>query len=428
MGVTIACFGAVGLLQALSMFSPSEGAVLFWQKAAWSAILLCPVSVVWGLVHYRGFKKFLASKGINDIATGAETGVMIFFLGTGLALIGLVWFAPEAFFRNVVYADYGFVTILQTNLSFGHQFYEVYFAIAFAFMMGISVRFFALEETFPIAILMLTLISMPVGLALAVPINIDNLAHPIPNMAALSFPLLGLYLHFLYVYGKPPIHLHYAAAMHPTAWHDLRNLTAAVQSRMTLLREQTDLNERILNEIAQIEVAMGELSGYMRQVSLPTPTKESQVQKDEVLVTGVVKTTCDFWEKIAFRKNINGQTKLYDAPLILTVDPTWLKRCLDNLLQNAIKFTPPNGTINICTRTDDERFHIEVSDTGIGINEPNQQQVFEAYYRGANTQGLEGDGLGLSSVADFATYHHATIKLSSALGKDTKIILSLPLD
>lgn len=428
MGIMIVLSGTVGIFHFISMISTSEQMILFWQRVAWSATIFCPSAAGWSLLHYRGFRKFLRDKGITDIATRAEAGLMTFMFGTTLILLAMIWLSTEAFFEQTNIYRVGQFSIVESRISYGHEAYIIHAIIALLFMVAFTMRFFALEERFSVGSIIVMLVLIIIGFMVSLPISINSVLNPSPNLSAISYPIIGLIWYILYVRFKPDIHLHYAVAMHPTAWHDLRNLATAVQRRMALLKQYAGNNEDLHDELLQIEHAIGELHGYIRQVRVPRPTRLSQIQKDDVLVTDVVEATTKFWGKIAFRKGIQWDTSLTTEAIILTIDPTWFKRTLDNLIQNAIKFTPPNGRITVHSIVEQNHYVVKVKDTGIGISVANQAKVFDDYYRGENASNYEGDGLGLASVTEFAKYHDGTITLNSELGQGTTFTLSLPLD
>ncbi|PXX69321.1 two-component system sensor histidine kinase MprB [Nocardia tenerifensis] len=94
-----------------------------------------------------------------------------------------------------------------------------------------------------------------------------------------------------------------------------------------------------------------------------------------------------------------------DDPVDVLARPRALARCVDNLLNNAIKFSPPDTPVEV-------RVHgteVSVRDQGPGIAAEDAPAVFDRFYRAANAQGTPGSGLGLAIVADIVTAHHGTV-------------------
>jgi two-component system NtrC family sensor kinase len=103
-----------------------------------------------------------------------------------------------------------------------------------------------------------------------------------------------------------------------------------------------------------------------------------------------------------------------DIPLILG-NPLHLQRMVTNLIENAIKFTPPLGIINIRCRAEAGQLILEVADNGPGIPLDDQPYIFEKFYRGSNiSQVVPGTGLGLSIVKSIVEKHHGRIWLESS--------------
>jgi signal transduction histidine kinase len=103
-----------------------------------------------------------------------------------------------------------------------------------------------------------------------------------------------------------------------------------------------------------------------------------------------------------------------------------LKQVLLILLDNALKYTPQDGTISIHTTTNAERVTIAIRDTGLGIAPVALPHIFERFYRGDAARTGEGAGLGLSIAKTLIEAQHGTIAVESALGHGTTTTLSLP--
>lgn len=115
------------------------------------------------------------------------------------------------------------------------------------------------------------------------------------------------------------------------------------------------------------------------------------------------------------------------APVIAEVDRALVQRALANLLDNAVKFTPPRGRVTVRLRRDDGEATISVSDTGPGIPEEEREHVFERFYQGRHGQALgKGSGLGLAIVAGVARRHGGRVTVTGG-GPGATFDLSLPL-
>ncbi len=110
--------------------------------------------------------------------------------------------------------------------------------------------------------------------------------------------------------------------------------------------------------------------------------------------------------------------------------PQTLEQMVFNLIDNAIVYNKPNGSVSVFAGTENGSRIIRVRDTGIGIAPADQHRVFERFYRvdKSHSKTTGGTGLGLSIVKHGAIVHNAEIRLSSALGEGTEIVLKFPDD
>lgn len=117
-------------------------------------------------------------------------------------------------------------------------------------------------------------------------------------------------------------------------------------------------------------------------------------------------------------------------PLPETIaDRSQLLRVVDNLVANAVKFTPEGGTVRLAARRDGDAAVVEVADTGPGIPPAEQQDLFNRFYRGSSAiaKAIPGSGLGLAISQVIAEAHGSTIQLESTAGAGSTFRLALPL-
>jgi PAS domain S-box-containing protein len=118
------------------------------------------------------------------------------------------------------------------------------------------------------------------------------------------------------------------------------------------------------------------------------------------------------------------------AQAVLLVDRGMLEKITLNLVGNALKFTPPGGTVHVALGQADGAMELVVSDTGIGIDASSHARVFERFQQvdPAATRRYGGMGLGLALVKEFAELMGGSVTLESELGKGCRFVVSLPLD
>jgi two-component system phosphate regulon sensor histidine kinase PhoR len=118
-----------------------------------------------------------------------------------------------------------------------------------------------------------------------------------------------------------------------------------------------------------------------------------------------------------------------DEPAFVRGDRQRLGQLLTNLVNNAIKFTPEEGSVTVAVAAQDGTCRISVRDTGIGIPPGEREHLFERFYRTstATARGIKGTGLGLAISKAIAESHDGTLKLGDADGPGTEFVVELPL-
>jgi signal transduction histidine kinase len=109
-------------------------------------------------------------------------------------------------------------------------------------------------------------------------------------------------------------------------------------------------------------------------------------------------------------------------------DPERITQAVDNLISNAIKYTPRGGTVTVQVTNDGHELRCEVTDTGVGMSEEELDQAFTRFFRAANAHSstIPGAGLGLAITRSIIQNHRGTISLSSSPGTGTSAAVSLP--
>jgi two-component system, OmpR family, sensor kinase len=112
----------------------------------------------------------------------------------------------------------------------------------------------------------------------------------------------------------------------------------------------------------------------------------------------------------------------------LSADPVLLRRVVDNLLENARKFSEPDTTIRVSAHSTSAGVVIAITDNGIGISEADLENVFTPFYRSDNSRSRStgGMGLGLALARSVVEAHKGAIAITSKLGQGTTLTLTLP--
>jgi signal transduction histidine kinase len=137
-------------------------------------------------------------------------------------------------------------------------------------------------------------------------------------------------------------------------------------------------------------------------------------------------------EKLEFQaraKNIEVEMKL--EPLFpIQVDAALILQVFTNIIDNAIKYSPPGSTVRVLSREVGDFVEVVVEDNGPGLDEAEQEQLFTKFFRGKAIPGdqIKGSGLGLYLSRYFIELHHGLIWASSQKGAGTRFTIQLPIE
>jgi len=132
---------------------------------------------------------------------------------------------------------------------------------------------------------------------------------------------------------------------------------------------------------------------------------------------------------LATAKNIKVELHCPQELILLQADSLRLRQVFLNLLTNAIKYTPKDGTVTITLRLDEESVITTITDTGIGMDSEHLEAIFDRFYRVNKTGNRNdgGSGLGLAIVKWIVYAHHGSVKVSSTPGQGSKFTVIFPL-
>ncbi len=116
------------------------------------------------------------------------------------------------------------------------------------------------------------------------------------------------------------------------------------------------------------------------------------------------------------------------GPVLLVADGERIGQVIDNLVSNAVKYTPPGGRVRVGVRTDGAWAEVRVADTGIGLSETERGRLFTRFYRtrAATESAIQGVGLGLSLAKTIVESHGGRIDVASEVGRGSEFVVRLP--
>jgi len=219
-----------------------------------------------------------------------------------------------------------------------------------------------------------------------------------------------------------------------TVTHELRSPVGVVRSLLRTLTGgyagaltdmQADMLGRALRRTDFLQTLIDDL--------LDLAAGKAGLQMDEtprpVDLVPIVAQVVERYTVLAAEKNITLTLETSKAPLMTMGVEGQFDRAFNNLISNAIKYTPEGGRVTVSLQSVEGQAQLIVSDTGIGIPEEAQAHLFEEFYRAPNAkaQTKEGTGLGLVITKDILTRYGCMIRLKSTLGQGTTFTVTCPL-
>lgn len=215
-----------------------------------------------------------------------------------------------------------------------------------------------------------------------------------------------------------------------TIAHELRNmLNAAVLTIENLIAEddpswRTELQEMLRRSHRQMTALVNQLLDVA-----PLLARREALRLAPLDMRAFAAQQCKLFEQMAASKRLKFRGAAHEALSEVTTDELKLQRIVTNLVQNAIKYTPPGGSVELRFEPiDAERWRLSVSDTGRGISQEHRAKIFEEFYRVPGTEQQEGSGLGLSIVRQLVSLMGGEISLESEVGVGSTFCLTLPRD
>jgi signal transduction histidine kinase len=210
--------------------------------------------------------------------------------------------------------------------------------------------------------------------------------------------------------------------------HDLRTPLTSITGYVELAREEASEDIRgYLDVVARNSERLLVLVNDLLFVAR-LQTGELSLEPDDVDLAGVVRDTVQALEPRATAKDISLTYAVYSS-VFVHGDRGRLSQLLDNLVSNALKFTPEGGAVRVAAGVRDGVVRLEVTDTGIGIAPVHQRHLFERFFRAPNAveRQVPGTGLGLYISRAIADAHDGSLSVRSEVGRGSTFTLELPL-
>lgn len=215
--------------------------------------------------------------------------------------------------------------------------------------------------------------------------------------------------------------------------HELRTPLNSVHGFIDLIMQghMGELTEEQHTYLGYAQEGVEQLISIVEDILLMTRSDLGQfdVKQEEVLLGNLVRQVVSSMHPQAQKADVELRQNVPPGLPLLRADPQRLKQVLNNLIANAIKFTPPEGSVTISAkRCENDFVTISVTDTGYGIPVEDRPHIFERFYQSNHSQQsrMGGYGLGLSIAKLIVEQHSGTINFDTSLKDGTMFYFTLP--
>lgn len=215
------------------------------------------------------------------------------------------------------------------------------------------------------------------------------------------------------------------------AAHQLRTPVAALKTQTELAARQvrdgqSDEAKATLQHLHTAADHAARLVNQLLTMARAEPGSHRSIMRQPVDLAALACEVTREWVPRALSRQVDLGVDNATAPVEISADPFLIREMLNNLIDNAINYTAPEGHVTVRIRQQDDHALIEVEDDGSGIPENERDKVFERFYRTSESL-PEGCGLGLAIVREIAQGHRATVAVHTGTGgRGTRMVVTFP--
>jgi two-component system NtrC family sensor kinase len=213
-----------------------------------------------------------------------------------------------------------------------------------------------------------------------------------------------------------------------TVSHDLRSPLTAILGYVELIERAGALNPQQEEFVGRVRISVEQIAHLVSDLlDLGRIEAGLDTSKERTPPGVLIHYALDNFRNRMAEKGLKLKTTIEEGLPFVYGDPIRLRQMVDNLLENAMKYTPQGGYIYVEAETEDDQVILRVRDTGPGIPPQDQPYLFDKFFRASNTpEEAPGTGLGLSIVKSIVDQHDGRIWVASELGQGATFTVVLP--
>lgn len=219
-----------------------------------------------------------------------------------------------------------------------------------------------------------------------------------------------------------------------TITHELRSPVSGAQSLVrTLIKGLAgEVSDKQKDVLIRIENRLNNLSELVDDLLTLAETKSTNLEQPlhSVDIDKILLNIVDTFSIEATQKGVQLRFRTTDGASTVLANENGLQKIFNNLIQNAIKYTPTGGEVIVEVKNNQQGVNVTVSDTGLGIPTKDMPHIGEEFYRASNVKkaGFQGTGLGVNIVFQYMRQFNGSVDLESKEGKGTIFTLFFPKD
>ena len=214
-----------------------------------------------------------------------------------------------------------------------------------------------------------------------------------------------------------------------TVSHELRTPLTSIVGYVAILLEDDDLEPQMAAQLRVVERNAARLTALVEALLQEAHHADGVVPltREQVDLAQIATASVDAAGPLAQAGGVELESEV-SGPAQVVADPERLAQVVDNLVSNAIKYTPRGGRARVSVRREGDHVELSVSDTGIGISDAEREQLFTRFFRAraAAESAIQGVGLGLSIAKAIVQSHGGRIEVDSEPGRGSVFRVSLP--